>query len=340
MEGSFTPQPSSLSRKTYHIAGIQTTVFGLDELPPQSSEVACLWLLHPRLQTQEYMTKIATSVVDDWNKRLKDGGAGARQKVKGLIAVTFDQRNHGTRQVDPLANEAWKQGNPRHAQDMFSIFQGTARDVSLLIDYLPAYIFPKSEYSISTHLALGVSLGGHATWSCLFHEPRIRTGISIIGSPDYINLLADRARLSKLSSWTNSDPQAATLLLSHTQIAAKDAALKEGPLPDPSEQDKERLRPLLTRTLAGKWILNISGGADKLVPYYRSEPILTWLKKAIAPGGWFADGGIHFEDLIFEKAGHELTGAMMDEVIRFVAESLSAPDDVPAKVGVVREAKI
>lgn len=234
--------------------------------------------------------------------------------------------------------------------------------MSLLIDYLPAYIFPKSEQSVSTHLALGVSLGGHATWSCLFHEPRIRTGISIIGSPDYINLMADRARLSKLSSWTDSDPPGsqflgsehfplslletvrkydpAALLLSHTQIAAKDAALKEGPLPDPSEQDKERLRPLLTCALAGKRILNISGGADKLVPYYRSEPILTWLKKAIAPGGWFADGGIHFEDLIFEKAGHELTAAMMDEVIRFVAESLSAPDDLPPKVGVVREAKI
>lgn len=116
MEGSFTPQPSSLSRKTYHIAGIHTTVFGLDELPPPlGSEVACLWLLHPRLQTQEYMAKIATAVIDDWNKK--------RQKVKGLIAVTFDQRNHGTRQVDPVANEAWKQGNPRHAQDMFSIFR-------------------------------------------------------------------------------------------------------------------------------------------------------------------------------------------------------------------------
>jgi hypothetical protein len=134
MEGSFTPQPSSLSRKTHHIAGILTTVFGLDELPPQGSEVACLWLLHPRLDTQEYMAKIATSVIDDWNKRLKDGRTDARQ-VKGLIAVTFDQRNHGTRQVHPLANEAWKQGNPQHAQDMFSIFRtydSTRLDACLL----------------------------------------------------------------------------------------------------------------------------------------------------------------------------------------------------------------
>jgi pimeloyl-ACP methyl ester carboxylesterase len=249
-----------------------------------------------------------------------------------------------------------------HYLTNWSTPEGTARDVSLLIDYLPACIFPKSEYNISTHLALGVSLGGHATWSCLFHEPRISTGIVIIGCPDFVNLIADRARLSKRSSWTISDPPGsqflgsedfplslletvrkydpAALLLSHTEIPAQDGAVKEGTLPDPSEQDKERLRPLLTRSLARKRILNISGGADKLVPYHRSEPILTWLKKAIAPGGWFADGGVYFEDLIFEKAGHQLTPPMMDEVIRFVAESLSAPDDVSANVGIVREAKI
>jgi hypothetical protein len=112
--------PPSVSQKKYPIAGILTTVFGLDELPSQASEIACLWLLHPRLATQERMTGIAESVIADWNQRIKDGHAGP---VKGLIAVSFDQRNHGTRLVDPLANEAWRQGNPRHAQDMFSIFR-------------------------------------------------------------------------------------------------------------------------------------------------------------------------------------------------------------------------
>ncbi|KAL2003587.1 hypothetical protein VTN02DRAFT_3253 [Thermoascus thermophilus] len=362
MEKTSAASPPPASRKTYPIAGIVTTVFGLDELPAGVSEVACLWLLHPRLATQERMAPIADAVIADWNTRIREGRAGPGPKAKGLIAVSFDQRNHGTRIVDPLANEAWKQGNPRHAQDMFSIFQGTARDTSLLIDYLPSYIFPNSERRVVTHLALGVSLGGHATWSCILHEPRITAGIVIIGCPDYVNLMADRARLSKLPSWTATTPPGsqflgseafphslletvrkydlASLLLSHTEIGSKDEPLRDGPLPEPSEKEKEALRPLLTRCLAGKRILNLSGGADKLVPYHRGESILTWLKKAIAPGGWFADGGVSFEDIIFEKAGHEVTPGMIDEVVRFVAETLSAGDDAPAKVGSVRESKM
>ena len=115
--------PSPVSQKTYPVAGILTTVFGLNELPTQASEVACLWLLHPRLATKERMAGIAAAVITDWNNRIKTRHANSSQSIKGLIAVAFDQRNHGTRLVDPTGNEAWRQGNPRHAQDMFSIFR-------------------------------------------------------------------------------------------------------------------------------------------------------------------------------------------------------------------------
>lgn len=111
-------KPAAVSRKTYPIAGISVTVYGLEELRPKAANVACLWLLHPRLATQERMSDIAATSIADWNGR-NEGNPSA----KGLIAVSFDQRNHGTRMVDPLANEAWRQGNPRHAQDMFSIFR-------------------------------------------------------------------------------------------------------------------------------------------------------------------------------------------------------------------------
>lgn len=112
------PKPVTVSRNVYAIAGISVTVFGLEELDTQASEVACLWLLHPRLATQERMVDIAATTITDWNTKITD-----IPTAKGLIAVSFDQRNHGTRMVDPLANEAWRQGNPRHAQDMFSIFR-------------------------------------------------------------------------------------------------------------------------------------------------------------------------------------------------------------------------
>ncbi|OXV06176.1 hypothetical protein Egran_06057 [Elaphomyces granulatus] len=352
----------SISRKSYTIAGIAVTVFGLDELTFDAAEIACLWLLHPRLATQESMFGVADTILNDWNKSKRPSLEDVKLVTMGLIAVTFDQRNHGTREIDPLVNKSWKQGNPRHAQDLFSIFQGTARDVSLLIDCIPAYIFPTPEKTVTEHIVLGVSLGGHAAWSCLFHEPRITCGVVIIGCPDYVNLMADRARLSKLPSWVNGDPPGsqflgsedfplplleavrkydpAGLLLSQIDIHSIDhhQPLRENPLPDPPEIDKQILLPLMKRCLSGKRILILSGGVDKLVPYHRGEPLLTWLKKAIAPNGWFADGRIHLEDIIFEKAGHEMTSAMIEEASRFVGDYLS--EDPASTSSLVREAKI
>ncbi|KAG9546806.1 hypothetical protein KCU79_g15761, partial [Aureobasidium melanogenum] len=140
--------PTPVSAKTYTIAGLVTTVYGLDELASSAKEVAVLWLLHPRLQVQSIMAPIAAASIHDWNSR-------SASKSKGLIAVSFDQRNHGTREVNALANESWRQGNPTHAQDMFSVFHGTAQDTSILIDFLSSYIFPDSSRTITKHLALG-----------------------------------------------------------------------------------------------------------------------------------------------------------------------------------------
>jgi hypothetical protein len=107
------PSSPPISSKTFHIAGILTTVYGLEELGEACKSISCLWLLHPRLATKQMMQGVASTCISDWNRR-----RSSNQNV-GLIAVAFDQRNHGSREVTPLANEAWKSGNPTHAQDMF-----------------------------------------------------------------------------------------------------------------------------------------------------------------------------------------------------------------------------
>jgi len=114
--------PNPVSRTVYAIAGIQTTVYGLNELPEHLSDLAVLCLLHPRLETERSMAPIAAQAIHHWNSRLNERAANAtRNPVKGLIAVSFDQRNHGTRMTDKLANETWKQGNSRHAQDVCNL---------------------------------------------------------------------------------------------------------------------------------------------------------------------------------------------------------------------------
>ena len=113
LANSYATFPPSISSKTFHIAGILTTVYGLEELSEASKSISCLWLLHPRLGTKQVMKSVASTCIDDWNRRRSS------DRTVGLIAVAFDQRNHGSREVTPLANEAWKGGNPTHAQDMF-----------------------------------------------------------------------------------------------------------------------------------------------------------------------------------------------------------------------------
>ena len=118
---TYSTRPSSISKETFTIAGILTNVYGLAELPSESKNVACFWLLHPRLQTQACMEPIAYSAITEWNHTLAQRKDQAQ--ALGLIAVTFDQRNHGSREIESLANEAWKYGNEKHAQDMFSSYR-------------------------------------------------------------------------------------------------------------------------------------------------------------------------------------------------------------------------
>lgn len=125
MNITYSSLPPIVPSQTYTIAGIRTTVYGLEDLPKEVKSVACLWLLHPRLQTQECMAPIAATTLTEWNNRLQN--TKHKGRPTGLIAVSFDQRNHGTREVDNLANEAWRSGNESHAQDMFSIYRESCR---------------------------------------------------------------------------------------------------------------------------------------------------------------------------------------------------------------------
>jgi dienelactone hydrolase len=130
------------------------------------------------------MAPIAASMIHSWNSQKPPNSK------QGLIAVSFDQRNHGSRQVDKLANDDWRHGNPRHAQDMFGTYHGTVLDTSLLMDQLPSYVLHrKGDPKIKRHFVLGISLGGHSAWQVVFSEPRVEAAVIIIGCPDYMREL-------------------------------------------------------------------------------------------------------------------------------------------------------
>jgi pimeloyl-ACP methyl ester carboxylesterase len=333
LEGTHTATDPTVSQQTFTIAGILVTVHGLSEIPPSTSSVACLWLLHPRLQTKETMAPIAAQVISAWNTRIHSGKAG--KHPKGLIAVAFDQRNHGSRQVDKLHNEAWRSGNPRHAQDMFGCYHGTATDTSHLMDHLESYIFhTPSSPSITSHLALGISLGGHAVWHCLLSEPRITAGVVGIGCPDYTRLMTDRARLSKLATYTKTSPPGASFLGSPDFPPALQAAIAQydpaglllpgyfdptGPNPLLSKASLDRFKILVRERLYGKKILNLSGKEDKLVPYAAGEPFYKVFKQVLDEERGLDVG---FEDVLFDGVGHAFPKSMADRATEWICDVL------------------
>ena len=156
--------------------------------------------------------------------------------------------------------------------------------------------------------------------------------------------MCDRARLSKRKTWTDSDPPGATFLGSADfpkglieavekydpaglLLGEVSARSNEGYDREPSDEEKKRLMSLMTTTLQGKRILNLSGSADKLVPYECGEPFIKWLKKAAAPNGWFSDGGLLLEDIVFDAVGHEMSPGMLTEALRFIIQSLENNND-------------
>ena len=257
--------------------------------------------------------------------------------------MSFDARNHGTREVNSLANEAWRGGNAKHALDMFSCYAGTARDVSLLLEYLEGYVFPRGGRRVEENVVFGISLGGHAAWQCVLHEPRVGAAVVCIGCPDYERLMRDRARLSRLGSYGGDgegfvgsvdfpkglvegvrrwDPAGVFLGVGEPGRLGEEHRVETG------ERERDVLGSLMARTLGGKRVLNLSGGADKLVPYRCGEAFVTWLKRVVGKGGWCEDQGIVFEDIVFEGVGHECSPGMVKELLRFLQENREKANDV------------
>lgn len=245
----------------------------------------------------------------------------------------------------------------------YSNSDGTAVDTSLLIDYISAYVFPHLHSpTITQHLVFGISLGGHAAWHCLLSDPRITTAIICIGCPDYTRLMTDRARLSKLPTYTQSKPPGATFLgskdfplglveavrrydpagLFWSRLKSPAASARKGQehLHEVSQEDKVGLVPLMARTLGNKRILNMSGEKDKMVPYKMGEPFLDWLKRAIRKGGWFEDGGVVLEDIVFEGVGHEVPYEMVTELVRFMGNSLEGEREMTVGKKGSRESRL
>ncbi|KAH8093702.1 Alpha/Beta hydrolase protein [Cristinia sonorae] len=279
---------ASHSKKQLVVAGLNVEVYSNEK--DTASEVAVLFLLHGRGSSAQSVQWVAESVLDQIAEKRSTPQSGP-----ALLVVAFDQRNHGSRLVNSLANVGWSEGgkqNPEHAIDMYSTFVGTSRDVSFLIDFLPAYLFPSKERTVSQWLVSGISLGGHATWISLRFEPRIRIGISIIGCADFITLMSARAKQSGIPF---APPYVPDSLVEIVKVT------------DPVHANYEASDE--SNPFIGKKILALAGADDQLVPFAATQSFFdhlnvgnTGYKRAVvAPG-----------------VGHACTPDMVKEMAEFL----------------------
>ncbi|KAL2119516.1 hypothetical protein VTJ04DRAFT_6477 [Mycothermus thermophilus] len=346
------PPPPTVSKTTILMAGLPVDVYGLADLAPTVTLVSCLWLHHPRTRDRAHMSDIAARCVGAWNET---GNKNASSR-RGLVALAFDQRNHGHRLVSEKENGSWRDGNPTHAVDMFSGITGMVSDQRGLLDVVEGYLFPDGKAAVDHHLALGVSLGGHSVWQLMLCEPRITAGVAVIGCPDYMNLLTDRARLTKLSTFSAADAGASflgskdfppSLVEACKAHDPKGVFFGTNPVPDPDDpaaatdnnKDAAFRAEVVVERLAGKRFLICNGGADKLVPYRCSEPFLKWLLKAVEEGQKKMIP-VWVDNRVYPGVGHVFGADMITDSVKFVVEAMAAKAAVDAQEAAWRESKI
>lgn len=341
-------KPLSISKIDIVICGIATITYGIAELHRDAREVACLWLLHPRPQSQACMAPFAAQFIHAWNRRDQSGR-------KGLIAISFDQRNHGAREVSPTANGDWRSGNSRHAQDMFGCYQGTSADTSQLLDHVGSYLCPEflDDCVISQNIVFGISLGGHAAWQVILHDPRFTSAIIAIGCPDFTRLMYERARSNGRKSW--HETQGRTFVGSSdfppglmTAVQRSDPAgvlfnmIPRGAVDQLDDRvhhcsdhvvaGNKALMTLSSRHLRGKRILNLSGGADRLVPYNASKPFLDRIKEMVNQSSVEDQDNLCLVDTIVPGVKHQVCPAMVEYAEKFLLDTLTIEKRSDVKV--------
>ncbi|HEY3377324.1 MAG TPA: prolyl oligopeptidase family serine peptidase [Armatimonadota bacterium] len=208
----------------------------------------------------------------------------------GFIAVAIDQRNHGRRIVDPLANGGW---SPQHAADMYGACVGTAMDVSLLIDMLPARLGISTERVGMT----GISMGGHATLLAMAYDVRIAVGAPVIGSGDYRHLMEMRATNNGVAAEQFDD---------FFPPALQRAVEKFDPIHHPAR-------------FADRPLLLINGGADTLVPAECNQRFAA----ACRPHYRQPE---RLQTSLYPGVGHEFPPAMWQEVQHWLQRWLKTPE--------------
>jgi len=145
--------------------------------------------------------------------------------------------------------------------------------------------------------------------------------------------MSDRARLSKLSTYSAQDQGASFVGSKDFPPALVEACKKFDPkaiffgsaaVPDvkSSGPNDGAARHTLRDRLRDKKFLLCSGGDDKLVPYRCAEPFVQWFKQAT--GSWYKDESVSVDDRIYPGIGHSFSADMVTDSVKFILDAVAS----------------
>lgn len=156
-------------------------------------------------------------------------------------------------------------------------------------------------------------------------------------------MLSDRARLSRLSTYSKEDDGASflgsrdfppSLVESCKKFDPKAIIFGTSAVPDVKEGGllDDSWSKILHDRVRGKKFLLCSGADDKLVPYRCSEPFLQWFKPATR--SWFKGEGVSVDDRVYPGVGHSFSLDMIADSVQFVIDVVAGTDQGASASGV------
>ncbi|NMC45949.1 MAG: hypothetical protein GYA52_03870 [Chloroflexi bacterium] len=96
----------------------------------------------------------------------------------GYLAVGVDALGHGARRYADF-DQRFTAGSSTGDREFIKIVRETAAEVPRILDHL------SGEYDMDGFGVAGISMGGFITYAAIMLEPRLRTAVSILGSPHW-----------------------------------------------------------------------------------------------------------------------------------------------------------
>ncbi|KAI5966317.1 uncharacterized protein KGF55_000626 [Candida pseudojiufengensis] len=331
----FDYNPDQFSKITYNIGGIDTHVYNANVLKPYIESfnthelnhsifeipINVLYLLHQREGNYKYTEAIAYNILNKYYSK-REGAQQDHQQSIPLICVTFDLRNHGSREINKFKNQDWVGGNKTHGSDMISSIMGNVKDLKLIIDFLPIYLnldqyltddFKKGNinYKIKfENILSGYSLGAHTVFRFINEYPNLIKIINpVVGCIDLSSLLINRLKQNSIDS---SDYDKKWFYYNYNELDLSPEQQEKYPLQLHNFLQSQDLNIFENFPMQKIKMFASFGKKDNLVPYKLNS---IWCDL-------YLNTNDSTKIFIDDDLGHDVNEKMIDEFVNWLVENL------------------